>query len=594
MFQNSNYAFAGAFVDELHRCGLKHICFCPGSRSSPLAVSFAKHPSIKLWPHLDERSAAFFALGMACSLREPVAVLCSSGTAAANFSPAVAEAWLSGVPLLVLTADRPTELHGWGALQTIDQTRMYRSQIKWSLDMPTPEAVSLDLMGSFRSVACRAYVTASSSYPGPVHVNFPFRDPLEPLEVPEDFPSTLDTRDQRFLGRPDGKPFVSAPTLEQQLRPEDIEGIGRQLAGAERGIIVCGPQLNPELAQPVAALASRLAYPILADALSQVRCGSHDRGLVVDSYDAFIRDAQVADSLAPDVVIRFGALPVSKPLTQYLERHRNARHILVNDSVAWADPFRLTSEIVRGDPALFCSQLASILDTPRHGREWATRWLETARKSRAAISRVAGRFEGMFEGRLFTQLAELLPNDAIMFAGNSMPVRDMDTFVPSSERTVRFMSNRGASGIDGVVSTALGVSAATEQRVVLVVGDISFYHDMNGLLAAKAHSPNATIIVVNNNGGGVFSFLPQADYDDVFETCFGTPHGLTYERAAQLYGLEYSRPEGWEQFKDAVKGSLRGTCTDIIEVFTAERDRNVVSHREVWKSVSDSVKAMAR
>ena len=589
-FENRNYALAGAFIDELARCGLEHVCICPGSRSSPLAIAFARHPGIRTWVHLDERSASFFALGMALATGKPVALVCSSGTASANFFPAVVEARYGSVPLLALTADRPPEMVDWGALQTIDQTRMYGSHVKWSVNMPPPEATT-EIMSYTRSVACRAYFSAGSAPAGPVHVDFPFREPLEPVAAPSDFPASVPEQDMAaWQGREDGRPFVFSPDYESRPRLEDIQQLAADLAGTERGLIVCGPQNGSMPTEAVTELAWKLGYPLLADALSGLRCGPHDRSLVIDNYDAFIRDDELADSLAPELVIRLGALPVSKPLTQYLEKNKQARHILVDESHDWRDPFRLTSQLFPVSPALFCESLSPALHVGRSDGEWSRRWRRIAGSSRAALDEALDECGEMFEGKVFSRLAALLPDDSVLFAGNSMPIRDMDSFFPSTDGSIRFMANRGASGIDGVVSSALGVAAVSGKRVVLVIGDISLYHDMNGLLAAKAHGLDATIIVLNNNGGGIFSFLPQADYQDVFETYFGTPHGLTFRAAAEMYGLDYSLADDWETFDRSVQKSLAGSGAALIEA-PGDRERNVALHREVWETVSAGIKA---
>ena len=589
-FENRNYAFAGAFVDELARSGLRHVCICPGSRSTPLTISFARHPDIRTWVHLDERSAAFFALGMARALREPVALVCSSGTATANFFPAIVEARYDMLPLMALTADRPPEATDWGALQTIDQAQLYGSHPKWSVNMPPPEATT-ELMAYVRSMACRAYATAASPPAGPVHINFPFREPLEPEVVPADFPQEIANPDeQSWSGRTDGRPMTAAFHAQTQPRPEDIRRLAAETLSVERGVIVCGPQPDPALAGVAVELGRRLGFPILADALSQLRCGPHDKSLVIDNYDVFMRDHDIAASLEPEVVVRLGALPVSKPLTQYLERHKSARHILVDESVDWRDPFRLTSQIWQLDPVAFCEAAALVVEERTGKSNWSGRWLQLAEASREATDRQLGAHDGMFEGKVFSELARLLPQEAVVFAGNSMSIRDLDTFFPSSDNLVRFMANRGASGIDGVVSTALGVAAACDKRVVLVLGDISMYHDMNGLLAAKSHNLNATIIVLNNNGGGIFSFLAQAEYEEVFEPYFGTPHGLTFRAAAEMYGLSYVLAEDWDRFGKALGESLAGPGTTIIEV-PGDRQKNVALHQQVWQAVSTWVRA---
>ena len=590
MFENRNYAFAGAFVDELARCGLRHVCICPGSRSAPLTISFTRHPAIKSWVHLDERSASFYALGIAHALGEPVALVCTSGTAAANFYPAVVEAHYSSVPLLVLTTDRPPEVLEWGATQTIDQTRIYGTHAKWSASMPVPEATTA-LMAYVRAMACRAFWTARSSPAGPVHFNFPFRDPLQPTVVPTDFlEGTAETDNEAWYGRAAGRPFVSDTLSESRPSSEDVKSLAERLASVERGVVVCGPQLDAGLAEAVVALAQQLGYPVLADALSQVRCGPHDRSMVIDGYDAFLRVTELAESLAPDVVLRFGALPVSRSLIQYLERHHGAHHILIDEGTGWRDPSHLTSAVLHLDPVLFCSSLGSALQGRPATGDWMGEWRRVAQASRTAMLRELDGLDGMFEGKVFSELAKLLPNGSVLFAGNSMPVRDLDTFFPSTANRTSFLANRGASGIDGVVSTALGASAVSSGKLLLVLGDISFYHDMNGLLAANAHGLDATIIVINNDGGGIFSFVPHAAYEDAFEPYFSMPHGLTFRATAELYGLEYRLTEDWQQFDGAVGESMERAGTTIIEV-PGDRARNVASHRQVWEAVAASIHA---
>ena len=589
LFENPNYAFAGAFVDELARCGLTHVCICPGSRSTPLTVSFARHAAIRTWVHLDERSASYFALGMARALGEPVALVCTSGTAAANFYPAVVEARYGSVPLLLLTADRPPELWDWGANQSVDQQRLYGSNAKWSVSMPLPEATT-PLMAFVRSQACRAFATSLEPPAGPVHLNFPFREPLEPVAIPEGLTQgARETSGQAWQGRDDGHPFIRVAIAQRQPSPGDIQRLAATLHSAERGIIVCGPQHQPGLAEAVTVLARRLNYPVLADPLSQVRCSPHDGSLVIDSYDTFLRDPSMAASLAPEVVLRFGAAPTSKTLGQYIERHRSAYQLLVGDG-GWNDPFHASSEVLHVDPVLLCAGLASAVNGQGTSEAWISRWRQVGEATREAMMREVSGVQEMFEGKLFTELADLLPDRTILFVGNSMPVRDLDTFFPATEKHIRLLGNRGASGIDGVLSTALGAAAVSQERLMLVLGDLSFYHDMNGLLAAKAHSLNATIIVINNDGGAIFSFLPQADYPDVFEPYFGTPHGLTFRHTAALYGLGYQRAEDWSTFRQAVMESLTNGGTTIIEV-PGDRAMNVALHRQMEDAVAAAIHA---
>jgi 2-succinyl-5-enolpyruvyl-6-hydroxy-3-cyclohexene-1-carboxylate synthase len=588
--ENVTYAFIGALVDELVRCGVRHVCLCPGSRSAPLAISAARHPGMRVWTFVDERSAGFFALGMAKTLREPVAVFSTSGTAAANFLPAVIEARYGRVPLLVLTADRPRDLRDCGAPQTIAQVRLYGEHAKWFVDVASPEA-TVTLLRYARTLACQAVATALERPPGPVHLNVPLAEPLVPAVVPYETPQNVPGVAAVIEGRDADRPFTAVGRAHRPPDPALVEELARDLARGARGVIVCGPQDDPALPEAVCRLAKVLGYPVLADSLSQVRCGSHDRSHVVDSYDALLRMDELATSLAPDVVLRLGGVPASRPLQRYLETHATDRHLVVDGDGGWDDPVRLASRFIRADARLLCDALATALgqNDPRAlAPRWLGAWQRLGARARQTIDQRVEQIGEPFEGRVFTELSQLLPEGSTLYVGNSMPVRDLDTFFPGTARTIRFLGNRGANGIDGVVSSALGASAASTAPVVMVLGDLALYHDMNGLLAAKLHRLRATIVLLNNDGGGIFSFLPQADYPEHFEVLFGTPTGLDFRLAAELYGAAFSRPATWEAFRGCVRESLASNGLGVVEVRT-KRDRNVALHREIWAAVEAAV-----
>lgn len=582
------HAYVGAFVDELARAGLRHVVFAPGSRSTPLALMVAQHPQIRLWSHLDERSAAFFALGIAKSAGEPVAVICSSGTAGANFFPAVIEARYGRVPLLLLTADRPHELRDVGAPQAIDQIQLFGNNVKWFVDVALPEATP-DLLRYARMLASRAVATARSAPAGPVHLNFPFREPLMPLPV--DASVSANGHDAVWSGRPNGEPYSAVIEARRVPDAAQVQALAEALTASPRGLIICGSQSDPTLGPAVARLARALGFPVLADPLSHVRCGPHVDDLVLDSYDAFLRDPRLVETLAPDLVLRFGAMPTSKPVLLYLQQHPSAHHIVVDGGDGWEDPALLAAQLVHAAPAELADALAATIEpdaTERPASPWLTTWQTIARQTRAALAARLSGMEELFEGKVFAELATLLPEGSTLFAGSSMPVRDLDTFFPADPRPIRFLSNRGANGIDGVVSSALGVAAVSEGPLVLAIGDISFYHDMNGLLAAKLHALDATILLINNDGGGIFSFLPQAAYPEHFETLFGTPHGLDFRPVADLYGASYARVADWPGFQAAMTQAIGARGLSIVEVPT-ERARNVTLHREMWEAVSAAV-----
>ena len=574
--------YVGAFVDELVRCGVNQVVINPGSRSTPLALLIAEHPRMKVWMHVDERSAAFFALGIAKEQKQAVALVCSSGTAVANYMPAVVEAYQSRVPLLVLTADRPHELREVGAPQAIDQIGIFGKFVKLFVEMSVPD-VAPGMQNYVRTVAARASAVALCGPSGPVHLNFPFREPL----LPE-----LDNPALWKDGREDDACYTQVLSGTRILEHQQIGKLAGQLTKMERGLIICGPHDDPSFAEVVVLLAKQLQYPLLADPLSQVRCGIHDKEWVIDTYDSFLRDSTVMDQLVPEVVIRFGAMPVSKALLLYLKRNPSCRQIIIDEDAGWRDPTLMAAEMVYAGPVPFCRELTDLLGlapsfSPPSLAGWAQQWLKANKAAKQELSR-QGKNDFLSEGQIFLELHEYLPQGSVLFAGNSMPVRDLDTFFFCNERNIRIMANRGANGIDGVVSTALGV-AVNRNPLVLVIGDLSFYHDLNGLLAAKLHSLNATIVLINNDGGGIFSFLPQAGLPRHFETLFGTPLGLDFKPVVEMYQGSFTQVASWNDFRTALQDGLSSSGLNVLEVRT-KREENVRLHREILAAVSCSVR----
>ena len=569
------YAFVAAFVDELALCGVKHVNICPGSRSTPLAVLFYQHPVFKIWTHLDERSAAYFALGQAKAGRQPTAVLGTSGTATLNFAPAVAEAFYGRVPILILTADRPPELQEVGATQTIRQSQLYGRHVKRCVEMSLPEG-GADAIGYVRATANRAIADSVSPRAGPIHVNFPFREPLIPQAQS---PISCEAR---------SGPSVSVIQGPQTLPSSKAVGLAAELRRARRGLIVCGPQDDPAFPDAVTLLGRRLHFPVLADILSQVRRGTHAEG-VIDSYDAFLRAPHVTSRLVPDLVLRFGATPVSKPLQQYVQGLRSSRQLLIAPADELHDPALAATDRVQADPSTFCevmlSHLPKLAERDDSLSDWGLKWDRVNGQTRSVLKDCLTDDLTLSEPKVFNELASVLPRGATLFAGNSMPVRDLDSFCFAESRPARFLANRGASGIDGVVSSALGVSSVSASPCLLVIGDLSLYHDMNGLLAARQHDLQATIVVLHNDGGGIFSFLPQAEALESFEELFGTPHGLDFRHAARLYGLEYCEVQTGPEFRAALEESFRRTGVSLIVVHT-NRASNLRLHRCVWQAVS--------
>jgi 2-succinyl-5-enolpyruvyl-6-hydroxy-3-cyclohexene-1-carboxylate synthase len=603
---NPTYAYVGAFVDELRRGGLRHAVLCPGSRSTPLALVLASNPDIRCWMHIDERSAAFFALGMAKRLSQPVALLCTSGTAAANFLPAVAEAHLTHVPLLVLTSDRPPELRACGAPQAIDQHRLYGSHAKWFMETALPEA-SNEALRYIRTIACRALAEARIVPAGPVHLNLPFREPLTPAPLAGQPLPAENMRDPlAWSGRPDDQPYTQVAGAQQagSVTVDTLRELAGQIHESPRGLILVGPQTDLELADALLLLAHQSGYPILADPLSQVRGRTDESGLVIASYDAFLRSEGFLKRARPQFILRFGAMPTAKPLLLYLKRYPDCPQVIVNAHQSWEEPTQLASQFLYAAARTLCLELSQALkDLASNSVQdmeqcpalqeragWVTLWKQAEQTTRQALHAALRDFPALFEGRVFSELAELLPARALLYTGNSMPVRDMDTFFWPIQSEIRCLGNRGANGIDGMVSSALGASAVrdSDEPAVLVIGDLSFFHDLNGLLAARLHRLNLTIILINNDGGGIFSFLPQAAYPDHFEQLFGTPTGLDFRPVVEMYGGSFQRVTTWEAFRLALQSGLQEGGLRVIEVPT-ERAGNVTMHRQLWQVMEQAL-----
>jgi 2-succinyl-5-enolpyruvyl-6-hydroxy-3-cyclohexene-1-carboxylate synthase len=552
-----SYLLLRALCDELGRCGMRDACTSPGSRSTPIVLSLVREPQIRCWSHIDERCAGFFAVGAAKAGGRPVAITCTSGTAAANLAPAVIEAREAGVPLIVLTADRPPELRDVGAGQAIDQIKLYGDAVKWFLELGVHDA-SPERLRWMRTLACRAYWTALASPPGPVHLNVPLREPLvleEPLAPDES-------------GRPHGAPWVT-------LSSPDIRVTGVEVAREPppRSVIVAGRYgPGPHPATELAMYAAGLNLPVLADPLSRARTGD----AAIAHYDLLLRDDAFAAAHRPDFVLRVGDLPTSKPLRAWLAG-LDAQQAALDPDLAWHDPDGVVAQRV----PLRYDQGIGLFGGGRL-RPPAGAWLESWRAGDAAVAGAIAHVLGveLSEPLVAAQLGEWLPEDVTLFVASSMPVRDVEEFFPVREDPPRVLSNRGASGIDGTVSAAFGAAAVADGPVVLLIGDVALAHDIGGLMAARRLGLALTIVLLNNDGGGIFHFLPVARAQDAFEEHVATPHGLDFAQAAGLYGCRYERPGNLVELRAAIESGVGGLATTIVEVRT-DRVENLALHRRI-------------
>lgn len=567
--------YVAHFIDELHQQGLLDVIISPGSRSTPLAMTFAEHAGIRHWVVPDERSAAFFALGMAKDQKRPVALVCTSGTAAANYYPAIVEAYYSRVPLLVLTADRPHELRDNGAPQSIDQMKMYGSYVKWFHEMAIPDDTE-DMLFYARNQAQKAVIMSNDQNPGPVHMNFPFREPLIP-----DF-SLPDIWDKVQIG--DRKTFLG----ERTLNVESIDAFLQEIAPCRRGLLVAGPQTGVEEGVLIQQLADKWNIPVLVDPLSQLRGGIQEERFI-ENYDAILKDKDIRNLLKPDFIIRFSAMPISKSYLFYVKELKDVRQYVVENYSGFRDPAQSSTQYIFASAGGFAAQCMEAELSPVMDEEWTEIWIRMNQKVKEILSEKG---DGLTEGNLVPVIREEMKDGFVLFAGNSMPIRDVDSFFVKTDKSIQIQANRGANGIDGVVSSAIGM-AATGKRVTLLIGDVSFFHDLNGLIIARQYQIPLTVVLVNNNGGGIFSFLPQSQEPRHFETLFGTPLQLSFEHAANMYGAGYRLAETLEQFRQNLRESYTSEGIQIIEVRT-DREENERWHRQIWKEISQAIKNVIR
>jgi 2-succinyl-5-enolpyruvyl-6-hydroxy-3-cyclohexene-1-carboxylate synthase len=544
-FRNTNSLWASVLVETLVRLGLKTAVVSPGSRSTPLTLALANHPQVDAVPILDERSAAFFGLGAAKRTGLPVVLVCTSGTAGANYYPAVIEAKESRVPLIVLTADRPPELRDCASGQTIDQQKLFGDFPNWYAELATP-LPDLAMLRYLRQTIIQAWNRALFPTAGPVHLNCPFRDPLPPLAdgSVSHLEGLLD--EAVFAGILSG---IHPRQLGQRavVSPEAIESVQNIWAGCDRGLIIAGPAqpTDPEAyCQAVAALSRHLNWPVLAEGLSPLRNHAELMPTLVSTYDAMLRQPQWSEELAAEQVIQIGPLPTSKVLRQWLAQISPQRWVL-DGGISNLDPLHgstthLPFSVEQLAPSLAAAQPSS--------SAYLETWLSLDQKARHCLDSTFSEMEDICDSKVPWMMAQHLPPETPVMIANSLPIRDVEWFWPPGNRRIRPFCNRGANGIDGTLSTALGI-AHQGPPTVLLTGDLALLHGTNGWLSIPRLQGHLTVILINNHGGGIFEMLPVAKFDPPFEEFFATPQTVDFNHLCAAYGVNYERVQSWKQLQ---------------------------------------------
>jgi 2-succinyl-5-enolpyruvyl-6-hydroxy-3-cyclohexene-1-carboxylate synthase len=554
-FRNINTVWASIAAETLKRLGLTCVVICPGSRSTPLAVAFAQQsPDIQAISILDERSAAFFALGQAKATGRPTVVVCTSGTAGANFYPAVIEAKESRIPLLLFTTDRPAELRDCHSGQTIDQLKLYGNYPNWQTELAIP-SVEMGMLAYLRQMMIHAWERSQTSVPGPVHLNFPFRDPLAPIPNGEELQTTSLQLLQSQFDLEDFFSHITTTTASIHV-PISSPPFLQEWLKSDRGIIIAGvaqPQRPQEYCSAIAQLSKTLKFPVLAEGLSPVRNYADRNPNIISTYDLILRNQELAKQLAPDVVIQIGELPTSKELRNWLTSTQ-ARRWIIDPSDQNLDSLhgRTTHLRISIEELGRCANgeareamTSSSSSSSSSSSKYLQLWCAIEAKVRAAVDQTLTTTEELFEGKAAWLLSQTLPPKTPIFIANSMPVRDVEFFWKPSHSQVQPFFNRGANGIDGTLSTALGI-AHRHQSSVMLTGDLALLHDTNGFLIRNKFVGHLTIVLINNNGGGIFEMLPISKFDPPFEEFFATPQDIDFAQLCATYGVEYELMTSWK------------------------------------------------
>ncbi|MCK4934122.1 MAG: 2-succinyl-5-enolpyruvyl-6-hydroxy-3-cyclohexene-1-carboxylic-acid synthase [Simkaniaceae bacterium] len=563
-FQNE--IWATAIVKELVHHGVRYFCMSPGSRSTPLVEAVAKHPLTETMVHFDERGMAYHALGFAHGSGKAAAIITSSGTAVANLMPAIIEASMRQIPLIILTADRPPELRGIGANQTIDQVKIFNEYVRWHVDLPCPSnKIPLRYVGTTIS---QATSFANRSPKGPIHINCMFREPFSRTD--DGISSSINKTTYRSQ-------VVTLPT-KYSIDSEVLHDLAEELSGIDKGLILVGSLPKDESYSAILALAKRLKWPIFPDISSQLRSCINEPE-VIPNFDLILKNTQLRKEMRPKAILQFGERMISKKLLEWIDKYPPELYCHITPHPIFHDPIHRITDRIECLPSTFCLDIIPKF-TNYNSIDWIDLWREKSDCVKHHLARFFHENNQLSEPSIFHMLANFLTKNHALFIGNSMPIRDAESFYSPLGNSIPIFTQRGASGIDGNIATSIGIGAGLEKPIVAIIGDLTFLHDLNSLSQLQSSKTPAVYIVINNKGGGIFSFLPTINKQEYFEPYFATPHDLDLKHAAKLFKIPYHNPKSIDEFEKTLDLIKENKTSCLVEIRT-DRTQNFQLHKDI-------------
>lgn len=562
---NRNILWAETLAAQLVNAGVKYACISPGSRSTPLTYAFTTNKKIKSFAIIDERTSGFFALGLAKATNTPVVLVCTSGTAAAEFYPAIIEAFQSKIPLIICTADRPAELQNVGANQTINQNNIYKNHIRWFADAGLPQA-NLKRLNDIRNIAKRALVECSIKNIGPVHINFPFKEPFEPNAFTDEISNGVLQLTQSV-----SKNSLFEDLTKNVISAKTLQCIFKKIKDHPKGIIVVGlDNYSKGFFEVCHQLSVKTGFPIFADAASNMRFSVYSKQNILANYDSYLRSDKFVRNHKPDFIMQFGRNFSSKALSNFIAEC-SCEKLLVNKFGDWNNSVDKLSSTVAYEPESFCKELLTTIKKNKRIKQnsnWLSSFIQIDKTASQIKHEIIDKSLFPNESRVITELLKEIPDGSNLMISNSIPIRDLDLAASLMNKKVNIFHNRGASGIDGIISTALGITKASKSKTYLLIGDLAFYYDINSLLIAQKNLIPLTIILINNNGGRIFETLPISKHKNIFEEYFATPHNLNFSELINAFGGNYFDVKSWTDFRKILNQRTSNINFSVLEIKT--------------------------